>query len=66
MSNETTGETLPPFTMKVAVQWLMYQHGLEVATASDVMKGNCTESSRMGKMRQEAIDVAYFVEALND
>ena len=46
----------------IATKWLIYQHGMTVEQAADVMTGLCQDRSRMAATRQEALDVASFVE----
>jgi protein-tyrosine phosphatase len=52
---------LPPRVVHLAIKWLMWQHGMTVEEAGAVMaripRGNTKQ-----RQRQEAIDVADFVE----
>lgn len=49
----------------IAVKWLIYQHGKTAEEAAEIMSGIITPGSNWGRLRQEAADVAGFVEALN-
>lgn len=52
---------LPPHVARNAVRWLMYQHGMTVDEANKTMTGRHSGPTRQ-RQRQEAIDVADFVE----
>lgn len=53
-------------TTRLAIKWLMYQHGMTVERATETLTGICSEHSRMGLKRQEALDVANFITDIVD
>lgn len=62
--HQTADVGLSLLTVRRAMKWLIFEHGMEEQEASEVIAGIATPNSRYGSLRQEAIDVAYFVEHL--
>ncbi len=58
---DVDGMELPPRVVRIAVRWLVWQHGMTVEEAVKTMTGRPIGNTRQ-RQRQEAIDVADFVE----
>jgi hypothetical protein len=63
-SQTAATKKLPPRTLERAIGWLVFEHGMSEATASEIMTGLSTSHNSCLKFRQQAIDVADFVEHL--